>query len=103
MFLNVLTQLLAALVVFLVVRYLSFNITEKWGLPTWLDYKPFNCQICLNFWVLIAFAVFGVLVHIYISGITIAVLAVLNAIAMYIHQKNNTITVEEARRLGIIQ
>jgi hypothetical protein len=32
------------------------------NLPTWLDFKPFNCAICLSFWstlVLVAFSGFS--------------------------------------------
>jgi hypothetical protein len=25
-----------------------FSLTQ---LPTWLDFKPFNCNVCLSFWV----------------------------------------------------
>lgn len=88
-------QILIIFVVFIPVSWLSFKVTEEWGLPKWLQYKPFICRTCLTFWTLLAIYVaigliFGANVTLW-GGIA---LTILNAIAMYINQKNKTIKIE---------
>ena len=90
MYINAIGQLLAMLVIFIATKYLTYRITEVWGLPQWLDYKPFNCNLCLTFWTLIA--IFGTLwiVGYTWAGISGIIMAILNAIAMHIDQKQKT-------------
>ena len=87
-------QILLILVIFLPIKYIAYYITEVKGLPQWLDYKPFNCKLCLTFWLLIAsyltiWLAFACL-YTAIGGI---ILAILNALAMWIEQKNKTIKI----------
>ena len=93
MLLNLL-QIILVGALFLPVKMLTYKITDEWGLPKWLDYKPFNCYLCLTFWSLLAvYLTIGLIFNLKITlfiGITIAVL---NAIAMYIDQKNKTIKI----------
>ena len=91
----IIIQILIIFVVFIPVSWLAYMITEVWGLPKWLQYKPFICRTCLTFWTLLAIYVaigliFGANVTLW-GGIA---LTVLNAIAMWINQKNKTIKVE---------
>ena len=85
-------QFILILAVFIPVRYIAYYITEVKGLPVWLDYKPFNCKLCLTFWSLIA-----VYIAIWVSfsclytGIGGILLAGMNALAMWIDQRNKTI------------
>lgn len=85
-------QFILILAVFIPVRYIAYYITEVKGLPVWLDYKPFNCKLCLTFWSLIA-----VYIAIWLSfsclytGIGGIILAFMNAAAMWIDQRNKTI------------
>lgn len=88
-------EILLILAVFLPVRYLAYYITEVKGLPEWLDYKPWNCKLCLTFWSLIAVYVSAGVIGLQITMIGGIILAILNAIAMWIDQKNKTVTLEE--------
>lgn len=82
--------------IFLPVKYLTYWLTEVKGLPEWLNYKPWICNLCLTFWTLIAiYIAIGVSFSCYIIGIGGAIFAILNAIAMWIHQKNNTVSLED--------
>jgi hypothetical protein len=33
-----------------------FSLTQ---VPKWMDFKPFNCGVCLTFWVCVAVSVFN--------------------------------------------
>lgn len=79
-------------VIFFLVNYGVYWLTEKKGLPEWLEYRPFNCRLCGTFWSLMGIYIalglsFSCLV-ILIGG---CILAILNAIAMYIDQKQKTV------------
>ena len=89
------TQIFGALVVFIVVRVFVFQLTEVWGLPKAFDFAPWNCQICCSFWLLLAISITFYLLHLPIIASTILLLDVLNTIAMKVHQKTHTITLEE--------
>lgn len=90
----ILFEFIIMVVIFLVINYMGYWITEVKGLPEWLDYKPFICRLCLTFWLLI-----GVYTVIWLSfsclymGIGGIILAMLNALAMWIDQKNKTIKI----------
>ena len=88
----ILLQALAALIIFFAVNYGAYWLTEVKGLPAWLQYKPFECRMCLTFWSLMGIYItlwlsFSCL-YIAIYGI---LLAILNAIAMWIDQKDKTV------------
>lgn len=93
---SVLIEILIVFIIFFVVNYLAWLITEKWGLPEWLQYKPWVCRTCLTFWTLI-FIYSTILVSfscLYI-GIVGNILAILNALAMWIDQKQKTVKLED--------
>ena len=79
-------------VIFFTVSYGAYYITEKRGLPDWLQYKPWICRLCLTFWslVFIYSAIWLSFSCLYI-GIIGNLLASMNALAMWIDQKNKTI------------
>lgn len=87
-------EFIIMVMIFLIVSYGGYWLTEVKGLPKWLDYKPFICRLCLTFWCLI-----GVYIAIWLSfsclylGMGGIILAILNAIAMYIDQRNKTIKI----------
>lgn len=82
--------------IFLPVKYLTYWLTEVRGLPEWLNYKPWICNLCLTFWsLLVIYIAIGVSFSCYIIGIGGAIFAILNAIAMLVHQKNNTVSLED--------
>ena len=82
------------LVIFFSVNYGAYWLTEVRGLPDWLQYKPWICRLCLTFWSLM-----GVYIAIWVSfsclviGIAGILLAIMNALAMWIDQKNKTIKI----------
>lgn len=91
---SMILQVILVLALFIPVKWLTYNITEKWGLPEWLDYKPFSCYLCLTFWSLMAvYLTVGLVFKTYVTLGTGVLLTVLNAVAMYIDQKNRTIKV----------
>lgn len=84
------------LLIFLVISYGAYWLTEVRGLPSWLDYKPFICRMCLTFWSLVGvYSAIWVSFSCYIIGVVGILLAILNAIAMYIDQKNKTVKIED--------
>lgn len=89
----ILMQFIITVVVFFAVGYFSWAITEKKrNIPEFLEYKPFECRTCLNFWLLTGiYIALGVSFKWYILLIAGIILAILNAIAMVINQKNKTI------------
>ncbi len=95
MYINAIAQLLAMLVIFIATKYLTYNITEVWRLPKWLQYKPFSCNTCLTFWTLVGIYTTILIIGYTWTGISGLILAVLNAIAMYIDQRNKTIDVNQ--------
>ena len=93
MFIQIL-QVILILAIFLPVRWVCWKITEEWGVPEMIDYRPWNCKLCLTFWSLLAtYLTVGLIFQIYITLIGGIVLTVLNAVAMYIDQKNKTIKI----------
>lgn len=93
MFIQIL-QVILILAIFLPVKWLTYQITDVWGLPVWLNYKPFSCYLCLTFWSLLAvYLTVGLVFQIYTTLIGGIVLAVLNAVAMYVDQRNKTIKI----------
>lgn len=93
MFIQIL-QVILILAVFLPVKWLTYRITDVWGLPIWLDYKPFSCYLCLTFWSLLAvYLAVGLILQFFITMIGGIVLTVLNAAAMWYDQKQKTIKI----------
>lgn len=93
MFIQIL-QVILILAIFLPVRWVCWKITEEWGVPEMIYYKPWNCKLCLTFWSLLAtYLTVGLIFQIYITLIGGIALAIMNAIAMYIDQKNKTIKI----------
>lgn len=91
---NMILQVILVLALFIPVKWLTYNITEKWGLPEWLDYKPFSCYLCLTFWSLMAvYLTVGLVFKAYVTLGAGVLLTVLNAVAMYIDQRNKTIKI----------
>lgn len=91
-----LIQFVLVLVIFLAVSYAAWYITEKDKVPSYLNYKPFQCRLCLTTWSLAAiYIALGISFHLWILLIVGLIITVLNAIAMFVHQKNNTIRLED--------
>ena len=91
---EILFEFIVMVIIFLVINYGGYWLTEVKGLPEWLQYKPFVCRMCLTFWslmgVYIALGLSFSCLYTMVGGI---LLAIMNAIAMWLHQKNNTIKI----------
>lgn len=89
---QILFEFIFVFVIFFTVNYGAYYITEKMGLPIWLQYKPFECRLCLTFWslVFIYSAIWLSFSCLYL-GIIGNLLASMNALAMWINQRNKTI------------
>lgn len=91
---SILLQFILIVAIFLPVRYFAWWLTEVRGLPRWLDYKPFICKLCLTFWLLIgAYTAIWLSFSCLYTAIGGYILAAMNALAMYIDQKNKTIKI----------
>ena len=87
-------QVILIFALFIPIRYLAWKVTEEWGLPEWLQYKPWNCKLCFTFWSLLAtYLSIGLIFNLYITLIGGIALAIMNALAMWIDQKNKTIKI----------
>ena len=87
-----LIQFILVGIIFFSTEYFSWWFTEKGKVPEFLQYKPFQCRLCLTFWLLVAiYLVLGISFKLWIVLISGIILAILNAIAMYINQRNKTI------------
>lgn len=93
MFIQIL-QVILILALFFPVKWLGWKITEQWGLPEWLQFKPWNCRLCLTFWMLLfTYLSIGLIFGLYITLFGGIAMAMMNALAMYIDQKNKTIKI----------
>ena len=87
-------QIILILALFITIRWFAWKVTEVWGLPEWLQYKPWNCKLCLTFWSLLAtYLSIGLIFSLPITLYGGIALAIMNALAMYIDQKNKTIKI----------
>lgn len=93
MIFNTIAQILAIAVIFIIVMWWAYMQTERWGLPSFLQFKPFSCRTCLTFWTLIAAYTTTLLIGMTYTAIGGYILAILNAIAMKVDQKQKTVDV----------
>lgn len=93
---SILLEALAALVIFFVMNYAAYWLTEVKGLPSWLQYKPWVCRLCLSFW-----SMMGIFTTLYLAldlmyvAIYGILLTVLNTVALWIDQKDRTVKIED--------
>lgn len=89
-----LLQFIAVLLIFLGVNYFTWWFTEKNNVPEFLEYKPFQCRLCLTFWILVGiYIALGISFKLWVVLIAGIILAALNAGAMWVNQKNKTIKI----------
>ena len=89
-------QIILIFTIFIIDRYVVDKWVNQKNYPKWLDYSPFNCQMCCTFWSLLAiYLTVGLVFQWWWTMIGGMILAILNAIAMKIDQKNKTIKVED--------
>lgn len=93
---GVLIQFIAVGIIFFIVSYFTWWYTEKEHTPEFLNYRPFSCRLCATFWLLTGiYIALGISFKLWVVLIAGCVLAGLNAIAMKVHQKNNTVRIED--------
>lgn len=97
-FMEILFSIITVFVIFFIVKYLTWKITNEWGLPEWLQYKPWICDLCLTFWSLIfIYSTFWLSFNCLYIGVVGDSLAIMNALAMWIDQRNRTIYIDEEK------
>lgn len=87
-------EIMTIFIVFFIVNYGAWWLTEVKGLPQWLQYKPWICRLCLTFWTL--FMVYLTILLSFqclIVGIGGIILAAMNAFAMWYHIKTHTVKI----------
>lgn len=91
-----LLQIIGIFIIFMLTNWFSWWFTEKGNVPDFLDYKPFSCRLCLTFWLLVGISIaIGISFKLWLVLIAGIVLAILNAGAMWINQKNRTIKISD--------
>ena len=89
-------EFVIAFIMYFVIVYGAYYATEVKRLPEWLQFPPFECRKCLTFWSnFIAGLVVGLSFSLYITMITVFVMAILTAISMHIDQKRKTISINK--------
>ena len=89
-------EFVIAFIMYFVIVYGAYFVTEVKRLPEWLQFPPFECKKCLTFWSnFIAGLVVGLSFSLYITMITVMVMAILTAISMHIDQKRKTISINK--------
>lgn len=89
-------QILLTIATFVGVKYIAYKVTDEYEIPMFLRYKPYICYTCLGFWSLMSiFLTFGFILHLWITMGVGMTLTALDAIAQKIHQKNNTVKIED--------
>ena len=91
-----LIQIIASIIVWQLVLFAAWYITEKKQLPEYLQFKPFNCRKCCTFWSnIIIFLAIGLTFNLWwFMGLGI-VLGILTTIALYVDQKQKTVKVDD--------
>ena len=89
-------QIILIFTIFILDRFVVNKWVNQKNYPKWLDYAPLNCNVCCTFWsLLVIYLVIGLVFNLWWTMIGGMILAVLNAIAMKIDQKNKTIKIED--------
>lgn len=89
-------QIILIFTIFILDRYLVDKWVNQKNYPKWLDYLPFNCSVCCTFWsLLVIYLTVGLVFQLWWTMIGGMILAVLNAIAMWVNQKNRTVSITD--------
>lgn len=91
---EILFDIITVFIIFFVVNYSAYYMTEVKTMPQWLQYKPWICRLCLTFWSLIfIYSTIWASFNCLIIGTVGIALAIMNALAMWIDQKSKTIKI----------
>ena len=87
-------QFIGVFILFMLANWFTWWFTEKDNVPEFLDFKPFSCRLCLTFWLLVGISIaIGISFKLWVVLIAGVILAILNAGAMWVNQKNKTIKI----------
>lgn len=87
-------QIILIFTIFILDRYVVDKWVNQKNYPKWLDYRPFNCEVCCTFWsLLVIYLTVGLVFNLWWTMIGGMILSLLNAIAMKVNQKSKTIKV----------
>ena len=87
-------EILLMIVTFLLCNWVGWLFTEVYQMPKFLRFRPWTCTLCLRFWLTIFAGIVIVLTLGYnVTAIGLAILAILNAIAMWLDQKKKTVDI----------
>ena len=93
-------QFIGVFIIFFIINYVVWYITEKDKVPEFLQYKPFICRLCATLWTLVTvYIAIGISFKLWVVLIAGCILAIMNALAMWINQKNRTIKIEDYEKL----
>lgn len=85
-------------IIFIPMMFIAYWWTSKDR--DFLAYLPFKCFKCLSFWsLLFAYTSIGFSFELYVTLIGGYIMTVLNTVAIIIHEKNNTVTIEDYDKL----
>lgn len=85
-------QVILTIILFFTINYSTYKLCDEIGLPKWLDYLPWICRKCLNFWTqtFIYVTIFILSSYTYWYLLLMGnILNILNTIAIYIDEKKN--------------
>ena len=89
-------QIILIFTIFILDRFVVDKWVNQKNYPKWLDYRPWNCEVCATFWSLLAiYLSVGLVFQWWWTMIGGMILSLLNAIAMKVDQKNKTIKIED--------
>lgn len=84
-----LIQYITGIVSFFAIIVLVWLVTERYDIvPSFLQYRPFNCKKCLGFWTGVAVSVGMFLLGWWVAGLTLLILSVANACAVILDERN---------------
>lgn len=87
-------QIILIFTIFILDRFVVDKWVNQENYPKWLDYQPFNCEVCATFWsLLVIYLTVGLVFNLWWTMIGGMILTALNAIAMWVNQNNKTIKV----------
>lgn len=86
-------QLILTLVIFIGVKYGAYKVIDDMKIPVFMEYMPYTCYTCLNFWLQTGiYLSLGLICGMYVTMGVGMVLNILDTIAQKVHQKNNTVS-----------
>lgn len=82
-------------ILFLLITYICYWLTEYDKIPKWLHYKPFICYKCFSTWSLIGIGICFLIMELIVTGLGLITLGLLNGVAKHLDEKNNTISIND--------